>query len=798
MMLGARGTVASLVAGLLGYAAGWSIEVNAATLPDGRLPDCLAVQMKPDNFKPEVMDKAKALGFRIIRKGVYWNGVEKEKGVYDFSAYDVQMAHAKELGLTVIGTLFSGNKLYEGGDKPGGILTADSRKGFAAFAVAAAQHYKDQPVLWEIWNEPNVSTFWGKHGKHNTEQFATEYSALVNEVAPAMVKAVPDCFVMAGSVSNYWEPSYQWTEFCFQKGVLKSGIRGWSVHPYGVKTPEEFAIGHQRTRELLAKYGAPDMPMLDTERGFAAKEREEGWSGGSKEKAQEFQAWNLVRQFMIDRVYDVKLTSWYEWGGNEGFALMDKDTPTPACTAFKAMVEQLNGYKYASRVASDSKLDYLLLFQDKAGNRKLVAWTAPAQGGSPDEFKEHQVIVETRPADAKGVTLTLTGTPQYVTVAGNVELVKSTSVQGPQTASPAPAAAAPAGGTDLKLFEGGANWTFAKNTGEGSIGLGKDDSGKPIGIVQYDFSKSNAKTTPYVLASIDTNIAEGAKQVSIMARSSIAQPLTFRLVDSAGQTLQYKGRIKGNGSWEAILIPLTGKLEHWGGDNDGRTHFPIRSLVLSIPLPNADQKTGKVEFADASAVGSAVTPKADARAPAPATAALGDAASGKATAAPAAAPAAGGTDLKLFEAGTDWKFSRNTGEGSMTLGKDDAGKAIGTVQYDFSKSSAKTTPYVLASAEISVAGGSSAISIMARSDVPQQLTFRLVDVTGQTLQYKTRINGTGSWEAIRISLTGKLEHWDGANDGKTHFPIKSLVLSIPLPNPDHKIGKVEFAAASAL
>ena len=111
-------------------------------------------------------------------------------------------------------------------------------------------------MLWEIWNEPNVRTFWRKSGTHNSEEFAAEYTALVQAVAPAMLKADPGCFVMAGSVSNYWEPSYAWTEHCFKKGILTSGIRGWSTHPYGVSTPEEFAVGHARMRELLKKYKA--------------------------------------------------------------------------------------------------------------------------------------------------------------------------------------------------------------------------------------------------------------------------------------------------------------------------------------------------------------------------------------------------------------------------------------------------------------------------------------------------------------------------------------------------------------
>lgn len=81
--------------------------------------------------------------------------------------------------------------------------------------------------------------------------------------------------------------------------------------------------------------------------------------------------------------------------------------------------------------------------------------------------------------------------------------------------------------------------------------------------------------------------------------------------------------------------------------------------------------------------------------------------------------------------------------------------------------------------------------------MPQKLTFRVVDSTGQTLQFKTKAKGTGTWEAIRLPLNKKLEHWDGANDGLAHFPLTSITFSVPRPAPDVLIGKVEYTEAFA-
>lgn len=76
------------------------------------------------------------------------------------------------------------------------------------------------------------------------------------------------------------------------------------------------------------------------------------------------------------------------------------------------------------------------------------------------------------------------------------------------------------------------------------------------------------------------------------------------------------------------------------------------------------------------------------------------------------------------------------------------------------------------------------------------VTFRVTDSTGQTHQFKTRIQGSGKWETVRIPLAGRLEHWDGANDGKIHFPLTSLTFSVPSPG-DAKQGKVEYSRIAA-
>ena len=113
-------------------------------------------------------------------------------------------------------------------------------------------------------------TFWGRHGKvGNSPQYAREYTDLVRAAVPAMKKANPDCVILAGSVSNMWSESYKWMSYCFADGMLDIHWDIWSVHPYGVKAPEDYMEAYSHTRNLMKKAGGDTGRLwINSERGF--------------------------------------------------------------------------------------------------------------------------------------------------------------------------------------------------------------------------------------------------------------------------------------------------------------------------------------------------------------------------------------------------------------------------------------------------------------------------------------------------------------------------------------------------
>jgi len=420
--------------------------LHAAGLPEPVIPNTWGVQLKGQNSTPNDMAAIKGLGLKWVRKGFAWEGVEKQKGVYDFSGLDKFMNDAKAHGLSVIGCIAFSNKLYgHAKDEP-------ARSAYARYAAALASHYKNYDVIWEIWNEPNTMTFWGRHGGvGNSEQYANEYYSLVAVTAPAIHKANPQAIVLGGAVSGLWSASFNWTEFCFKKGILKTGIDVWSVHPYIGSCPEDYLLAYEKMRGMMVAAGASkDFPVINSERGFPIG-KAEGYAGGDPALSLEYQAWHCVRQYLIDMLCGVKVTSWYEWSGKEGFSLHNPATPTPASKAVKVLVDQLSGYRLDKRVDIGAPLDFVLRFTNGRGAVKLVAWTtAPPRESNPTYDKEREMggtqmsappdkIVPHAakiPVEAAGsvpvsqiygqpgtamvsggtVELKLTGAPQYVTV----------------------------------------------------------------------------------------------------------------------------------------------------------------------------------------------------------------------------------------------------------------------------------------------------------------------------------------------------------------------------------------------
>lgn len=355
-------------------------------LPEQVIPSCFGVNIhfSGDNDK-EVKQIADA-GFRFVRMDFIWDSIEKEKGKYDFTQYDSLMTALDRHGVRPLFILDYGNKLYDDGLAP---HTDQGRQAFAAFARAAASHFKGRGILWEIWNEPNGGGFW--HPKPNPEH----YALLASVTAKAIHEADKNATVLAPALAGM---DLGYIETTFAKGILDN-IDVVSVHPYRGQYPETAAVDYVRLRGLIDRYApkGKSIPIVSGEWGFSAVDM-----------SVDQQAQYLVRQFLINMMSGVKLSIWYDWHDDgqdpkereHHFGTVYWDfSPKPAYLAVQTLTKELSGCRYAGRLHTENAQDYVLLFKDGSGSYKLAAWTTDVR---------HEAKI---PLDVPTVTLTgFTGT----------------------------------------------------------------------------------------------------------------------------------------------------------------------------------------------------------------------------------------------------------------------------------------------------------------------------------------------------------------------------------------------------
>lgn len=317
-------------------------------------------------------------GFRWIRMDLKWDATERERGRYDFADYDRLMTAIEPSGLRALFILDYGNPLY--GD--GAPRTEEARNAFARWAVAAAQHFANRGIIWEVYNEPNNAMFWQPSN-------AGEYASLAITVGKAFRESVPNERLLGPAVG---EMDFPFLDSCFKAGALD----GWfavSVHPYLRRDPENVAIEYAKLRELIASYKTPSdsagekpasstVPIISGEWGYSSV-----WRGMNEEK----QAMMLARQFLTNAANGIPVSIWYDWrddgldpkDAEHHFGLVRHEyrngqsqvfEPKPAYFAAKTLLRHFSGFKFEQRLIVGSDDDYVLIFA-RDGERRMAAWT---------------------------------------------------------------------------------------------------------------------------------------------------------------------------------------------------------------------------------------------------------------------------------------------------------------------------------------------------------------------------------------------------------------------------------------
>lgn len=366
------------------------------------------------------MEELAAAGVRWARSGFSWSDTERAPGRYDFSAYDRLVAMLARYHIRALLNFDYTNKLYDHGLSP---HTDAGRNAFAAWAAAAARHFRGRGVIWEMYNEPN-GYFWKP--KRND----ADYIKLALAVGEALKEQAPRA-VMIGPAAALIDLPF--LKKCFQAGLL-GYWDGVSVHPYRQRPPESAAPEYASLRKLIHAYAprGKDIPIIAGEWGYPGTWL---WPGMNNE----LQADLLARELLSDVAEGVPMTVWYDWRDDgpdpddqgETYGLVKfrytggKDlafAPKPAYRAMQTISRALDGYRFSRRLAAGGPTDYVLLFTS-GRNQRIAAWTAAWQPsrvgieGVKGRFRvvgTEGAVLPSIAARRGRIAITLTGAPVYL------------------------------------------------------------------------------------------------------------------------------------------------------------------------------------------------------------------------------------------------------------------------------------------------------------------------------------------------------------------------------------------------
>lgn len=275
-------------------------------LPDADLPPrppVLGVNVELTQYDAEELeenlDLIAATGFVWLRQVFNWSEVEPQPGEYDWSAYDRIVEEVATRDLQMVAVLWRSPAWAASvPTAPPGDLDA-----FAAFAAALAERYGDRIDVYQVWDEPNLSSGWG-----GQPVSPVGYAALLEAAYQAIHAADSDALVLTAGLAPTVETGPDnLSDVLFLHSLYENGAEqffdGVAGKPYGHDTgPDDRRINPNLLnfsrfvllREEMERHGDHSRPLWASHFG---------WNAPSGTQS----AWTLV-------AYQRALTEW-PWSG---------------------------------------------------------------------------------------------------------------------------------------------------------------------------------------------------------------------------------------------------------------------------------------------------------------------------------------------------------------------------------------------------------------------------------------------------------------------------------------------------
>jgi len=285
--------------------------------------ECLDREMWDINQAWPVLED---LGVKWARVQSGWAKTEKKAGVYDFTWLDLIVDKLLKKGVQPWLSISYGNPVYTENvnTSPAGISpnyqgcnefgvgfppihTPEERQGWQNYVRALVKHFRNRVTHYEVWNEPDLLSFWKCQPK------AADYVDLVRLTAGPLREEQPDAKLIGGAIAwgmTAW--SLKYLEDCMKAGLHELidiiTYHGYKSIPERHSTQEIAAFRH-----LLEKY-KPSLEYWQGEAGVQSfvPEKARGVGALSTMKfSEDIQARMLLRRTLLELHNGCSMSSYF-------------------------------------------------------------------------------------------------------------------------------------------------------------------------------------------------------------------------------------------------------------------------------------------------------------------------------------------------------------------------------------------------------------------------------------------------------------------------------------------------------
>jgi polysaccharide biosynthesis protein PslG len=279
----------------------------------------------------------KDLKVNWTREEFIWSQIEPQKGNFDWTFYDRAFGKLSESGINVLGIIdYSAPWATEDPSRADADKYMPNIQEWRTYVGKVVDRYGGKVKYWQIWNEPNIPTFF------KPEPNTAQYMGLLKNASEVIRNKDGAAKVVLGGLSGV-DVGYLQTLKTMDAGRYFDVL---AVHPYRLdfKSPPESG-GLERDLANIEKIA----------KEFGGKEvwlTEFGWPTDSAEGVSEdIQAKYLARTYLISLSFsNIKKVFWYDFrddGNNsnfreDNFGLVERDyTPKKSFLAYKNLINLL-------------------------------------------------------------------------------------------------------------------------------------------------------------------------------------------------------------------------------------------------------------------------------------------------------------------------------------------------------------------------------------------------------------------------------------------------------------------------